>query len=276
MGCVYLARCKVNGKGYVGKTIGSLEGRKIGHWRDVLNGSNLAFHNALRRYGIDGFEWTVLCEDDDDDCLYLIERRQIKLLKTKKPNGYNLTDGGDGLRNPSVAIRRRIGFYKLGDKTPDSVKKKMSESARSSVHYEANVKRLALYRESFVMSDEKRSKISQTLLGHEVSEETRSKIRDALSGRPGIKGRKASPETRAKISAAQIGRVNSQESNEKRSATQRGKGKSPETCERMKTGRNRYIQSRTPEEIESFRESCRRREARRRELRTKNEHSEAI
>ena len=55
------------------------------------------------------------------------------------------------------------------------------------------------------MSPETRAKISASLMGHPISDETRAKWR---SQRAGAKRKPPSPETRAKIGAAQKGRPN--------------------------------------------------------------------
>ena len=96
MGCVYLARNKVNGKGYVGKTVGAMEDRKKVHEMRASNGSMYAFHCALRKYGFDAFKWKILVEEEIEEELNNSEQVCIQMLKTKVQNGYNLTDGGDG------------------------------------------------------------------------------------------------------------------------------------------------------------------------------------
>jgi group I intron endonuclease len=98
MGAVYLASNKVNGKAYVGFTFDLIR-RQEGHKRDTRDGSMLAFHCAIRKYGWDAFEWSVVYEDDEDsdrEWMGWWERKFIKKLGTKVPNGYNMTDGGDG------------------------------------------------------------------------------------------------------------------------------------------------------------------------------------
>jgi len=95
MGCVYIAICKINDKKYIGKTVGSLQKRKIRHERESSNGSNLYFHNALRYYGFDNFEWGILFSSGNDSILCKIEIDFIKEENTKEPNGYNMTEGGE-------------------------------------------------------------------------------------------------------------------------------------------------------------------------------------
>lgn len=93
MGCVYRATNLINGKYYIGKTMGTLNERRLSHLREQ---PNTYFHRALRKYGVDSFEWDVLFESDNDICLCKKEKLYIKLFSTFVPNGYNMTTGGDG------------------------------------------------------------------------------------------------------------------------------------------------------------------------------------
>ena len=107
MGCVYIARNKVNGKGYVGKTSRTMKYRIGVHKACAVRDSHTYFHNALRKYGFDAFDWKVLFSDVDEDDLNPVEITAIRLLGTRTLNGYNLTDGGDGI----VGYRRIDGTY---------------------------------------------------------------------------------------------------------------------------------------------------------------------
>jgi hypothetical protein len=137
MGIIYLARNTVNGKGYVGKTVQTMEFRRACHQKDAIANRGYYFHKALRKYGFDAFEWSVLYEDGDNDVLCIMETRMIRRLGTKIPNGYNMTDGGEGIvgmpeesrlrqiesnktREYSVGTRRKIGIS-VGKITEDGV-----------------------------------------------------------------------------------------------------------------------------------------------------------
>jgi group I intron endonuclease len=70
-------------------------------------------YRAINKYGEDAFCRYVVeyCEPE-----MMAEREQyyIKLWNTKAPNGYNLSDGGEGLLNPSDEIRERKRIVQLG------------------------------------------------------------------------------------------------------------------------------------------------------------------
>ncbi len=102
MGCVYMATNKANGKRYVGKTVGTVESRRRSHELSADGGSSLYFHRALRKYGFDAFGWRELFDDADEEDLDSVERAMIRLLKTRVPSGYNLTDGGSNGRHSAL------------------------------------------------------------------------------------------------------------------------------------------------------------------------------
>lgn len=95
-GIIYLARNTVNGKCYVGQTVCKFRSRQNGHRASSSRGSKLPFHCAITKHGFDSFKFSVLQECCGRDCLHDAERWWISHLNTISPNGYNLTDGGEG------------------------------------------------------------------------------------------------------------------------------------------------------------------------------------
>ena len=113
-GCVYLVTNTVNGKQYVGQTKKSIKRRWSQHRCAAKKGESSALYNAIRKYGADNFtieriEEVVGIHAD----LVAAEIRQIASYDCVRPNGYNLTRGGDGV-----------------DFTVPEVKAKMVEAAR--------------------------------------------------------------------------------------------------------------------------------------------------
>ena len=105
-GVIYLIRNLINGKAYIGKTIDfkrRVRDHLMGHTKQCK-----ALNNAIKKYGVDAFTYEVLYEGIIPELLSDIERQAIREHNTKAPNGYNLTDGGDGLLNPSEETRRRM------------------------------------------------------------------------------------------------------------------------------------------------------------------------
>ena len=154
-GCIYVFRNKLNGKCYVGRTINP-EKRYKRHLADSKYGDNLLFHKAIRKYGIENFDYFIVYGNDlpietVKEVLTEQEIKYIKLFDSYK-NGYNMTEGGEG----------------WGVKDPWNKGKKTGPLTK-------------------VHSD----KISNSLLGHpfyglkthETTVETREKISKANTGR---------------------------------------------------------------------------------------------
>jgi group I intron endonuclease len=93
MAYIYQATNKVNGKKYIGQTTyDKLRKRISTHWWYANNSdSNLPFPNALRKYGKDNFDWTILEECNTDQR----GQREMYWIDKIKPE-YNATLGGDG------------------------------------------------------------------------------------------------------------------------------------------------------------------------------------
>ncbi len=104
---IYLAVNKINGKKYVGKTARAFDVRHREHIYDARNKFKRAFSRAIRKYGIEAFEFTVL-EECERAAIDERERHWIKHHECRSPKGYNLTDGGDGTlgtSRPDVTAR---------------------------------------------------------------------------------------------------------------------------------------------------------------------------
>ena len=132
---IYKATNKINGKMYIGQTTKSLEDRITMHMRDTRC-SNFIFHKAIRKYGIQSFEWLII---DTADCKEILNEKEIywiSYLNTKVPNGYNLSDGGAG-GNLGSLVKRRKGCKRRP--ASSETKKKMSER-RKGIHLSLGVK----------------------------------------------------------------------------------------------------------------------------------------
>ena len=91
MAKIYKVTNKENEKFYIGRTrYKCLYMRKATHKWYAKQGSNLPFPNALRKYGVNGFNWEILEECEDDKA----GEREIYWIDKLKPQ-YNATLGGD-------------------------------------------------------------------------------------------------------------------------------------------------------------------------------------
>jgi len=95
---VYKITNKINGKNYIGKTEYSLEHRWNRHLSASRNGSKFRFHSAIRKYGEDCWDLSVIETYQTEDEKFINEKEThfIKLFESATKKGYNATTGGTG------------------------------------------------------------------------------------------------------------------------------------------------------------------------------------
>lgn len=120
MGIIYLITNTINQRRYVGKTECTLQRRWNNHKHSAKRGSSSYFHKALRKYSADSFVVHTLACFENSEVLKQAEILFIAELQTLAPQGYNLTEGGDGTRGwiPTADTRLRMSAAKLGTKQP--------------------------------------------------------------------------------------------------------------------------------------------------------------
>jgi group I intron endonuclease len=199
---VYLITNIENKKQYVGITKFSIEERFSQHTK-----RGFLLTEAIQKYGEQNFSIEIIEEVESAERAYELEIFYIQKYNTKVPNGYNLTDGGDGIfgweaneehrqkcseRVKLLHKEKKVGMY--GKKHSKETKKKMSASSKGKP------KRWLIGRN---ISEETREKLRQINLGRTLSEETRKKIsknHHDISGKNNpMYGKKHSPETIEKL-----------------------------------------------------------------------------
>lgn len=120
-----------NGKQYVGITTATMEVRKSEHKSRARHGRSFAIHAALNKY-VNQEIWEVLKICDSYEEAKELEKKYIKDLKTMSPNGYNLTQGGDGIKGKVFTDeqRKRLSEAHKGYVMPQSVVDKIANSNR--------------------------------------------------------------------------------------------------------------------------------------------------
>lgn len=94
---IYKATNIVNGKVYIGQTTNTLEYRKRQHLSETKSEKkkNTYFHNAIAKYGIDSFDFTIIDTANSILQLNLKEEFWIDFYRSNnKEYGYNLDSGG--------------------------------------------------------------------------------------------------------------------------------------------------------------------------------------
>jgi hypothetical protein len=127
---------------YVGQTIRTLKQRKSSHLSSSKKGSTYYLHRAIRKYGAENFKWEVIYNASSEEELNEKETFFIKEYNTNSQDGYNLTEGGRGIR---------------GWKHSELTKEKIKQCAIKN--------NSAQYLKKFVQSEEGRKKISLMQLG---------------------------------------------------------------------------------------------------------------
>ena len=199
----------ITGMSYIGQTCKTLKqraGRNMQRYRDCDK-----FWEAIQHYGTDCWRSEILWDGLTSEEANIYEQVEIRDNETLFPYGYNLSEGGMGVK-PSPETRDKIrkantgkkhspeSLRKMSDaakgrKLPPDVRKKISESNKGEKHYLFGKTR----------STETRRKISEAQKGKTLSEKHRRKISE------GNKGRVFTDKTKRKISEANTGRKHSAE-----------------------------------------------------------------
>lgn len=189
MGYIYLRTNRINGKKYVGLTT-DLKTRQY-NWNNLNQPyAGNVITNARAKYGIDAFDFEILKECNDNELDYW-EKYYIKELNTKKPYGYNMTEGGDGCpgyihseetrkkiseslkgktpwikgKHLSEETKKKLSIINKGKKLSEDIKKKIGEAQKGEKHWN--------YGKHW--SEEDKEKLSESHKGKKQTEETKLK-----------------------------------------------------------------------------------------------------
>ena len=184
VGYIYLITDTTNNMKYAGKHHYNIEGQLDPNY----HGSGVIIKNIYKkRPETLKEEYIKTCYSEEEMCSD--EQYYIKFFKTLWPNGYNLSEGGDGGEIPCEEIRKKISI-KLKGRTPHNKGKHLSEETKKKIS-EANKNRH--------LSEESRKKMFESNKGKHFSEETKQKMSNAQKGKP------KSEETRKKLSESHKG-----------------------------------------------------------------------
>jgi group I intron endonuclease len=120
---VYCVKNKINGNEYVGFTSQPLKTRWLQHIHDSKR-CDYPLHNAINKYGSDNFDVFVLQEYDSIEEGLAGEIFWIKEKNTQRPNGYNITPGGN-----------LGGFYFLSEEEKSLVAQKRANDLKNNGYW---------------------------------------------------------------------------------------------------------------------------------------------
>jgi group I intron endonuclease len=209
---IYLLKHRASGRCYVGQSI-DIDARLSGHARG-RSGSGIV-GSAIAKYGWTAFDATVL-QLCSRDALDTAEQNWISRMASMSPAGYNLTNGGQKYKQVTDDVRAKISEATRLGLTAEVIAKraaKLRGKPKSPEHRAklaavlARAKESATYKSRPPISEETRAKQAAAKLGKKASAETRRRISEAKLKRgeqdraSGIV-RRLSAETKAKMSAA--------------------------------------------------------------------------
>lgn len=118
---IYKYQNKLNGKVYIGQSI-DIERRQYNHkssaYNEKANDYNSQFHQAIRKYGLENFDFEIIAELTPEEytrqALNQLEIFFIKYYDSFK-NGYNATEGGDDVFGNNIHPGEKNGRAKLNE-----------------------------------------------------------------------------------------------------------------------------------------------------------------
>lgn len=217
-GVVYCITNTVNGKKYIGQTVGSVAKRWKNHISDKT-GCRL-LKNAINKYGVESFDIQTIGEAACAEALNDLETQLIVENNTRdRALGYNLNPGG-----------------KSGKQHPETVAKR-AEALRGKPLSEDHCRKLSEAHMGHTRSEQSRLKQSSSMMGAKRPK-TKEHIAKIAAAMRGQKRGPMTAEHKAKIGAANRGNVlgpMSEEQKQKRSVKMIGKPKNWSAEGREKT-----------------------------------------
>ena len=181
---------------------------------------NYPIRNAIAKYGKENMKFEITEDGLTREEAQVRECFWIKELNTMKPNGYNLTSGGEVSKTYCDEVTQKISKSRTGFKMAEETKQKIAKTLKGRV-----------------FSDEHRVRLSKALTGYKRSDEERKNMSLIKKGKPNFKnrGRVVSEETKRKIGQLNKGRRWTQELKEKVLAARKlaGRKNTPETLLKM-------------------------------------------
>ena len=182
---IYQIKCLINNQIYIGQSI-NIKQRIGQHKCDLRHNrhSNQHLQNAVNKYGIDNFEFTILNTINKNDYTQeILDNMEKEIISKYKSNiryiGFNIESGGKSKGHISEETRQKLRDCNLGKKYGNRSEETKLLMRKNHSHY---------------------------WKGKHLSDETKEKIRKGNLGKvSATKGKHHSEKTKNKISKTQTG-----------------------------------------------------------------------
>ena len=195
----------INQKKYIGK-------HKSKSFDDNYFGSGVLIQKAIKRYGLENFEKTILATANSSDELDALEEYYIQLHNAVvDENFYNLSIGGKGGWDYINSHRNELGVGMTGKHHSEETRQRISQAKFGNTHHTEETKqKLREISSAYRHTEETKKKIGDAHRGIKLSDEAKQHISDSLTGR------KLSNEHRKRISEGGKGKKHKSMSEEGR------------------------------------------------------------
>lgn len=229
MNVIYKITCTANGKFYIGSTV-NVRQRWARHRKELRTDThkNKNMQASWNKYGEDAFNFEIVEEVADMHMLMVVEQKHLDMF-VGAPDCFNYNRfadspwrGKSGEGTPRYGsthtpeARAKISAAVSGEKHPNwgktidlAVREKIAAANKAHPHHEYRhtddaKKRIGAASKDRPQSLATRAKRSASMMGHEVSSTTRTKISQTLSGDGNYWYGKKRPEHGEKVSKAVI------------------------------------------------------------------------
>ena len=139
---IYKITNLINGKTYIGQTIGSVENRWKRHCRE--NSGCPALSRAIKKYGKDNFKIETIDTAKNQGELNKKEEYYVNNIDSMYPNGYNLREGGDATGKLSNVVKTKMSISHTGKKHSSKTIDKISKSSQQRMSCKEFRKKLSV------------------------------------------------------------------------------------------------------------------------------------
>lgn len=191
---LYLLSCVPTGKKYVGITTQRLSSRWAGHICQAKASARTPLQRAINKYGRNSFVLEHIASANSWENLCALEGIVIAQYGTYKPNGYNLTFGGEGVLGKTLSPEQceRISAAKRGKNNITAIQRE-NMTAGVKLYWSQEQRQ----KQSEITKARMSSGLQKLMTEKSHTPAARAKVSAAN------KGKKRSPESRARMCVAQ-------------------------------------------------------------------------